>query len=159
MRSTLLAAAAATTAIVVLAGGHAALASSRTPGRDAATTLTITAHDRSDSNIDVGRQGLSAGDQEISTMKLDVDGQHGGHGTITCLAMQVTHRAAEQQCSGTLSLDGGIVTFFGPTTAGRGGPAPFDWAVTGGTGDYSQASGFLHVVPGNRTVHMTLNLL
>ena len=36
---------------------------------------------------------------------------------------------------------------------------PFDWAVTGGTGSYAGAHGFLHVVPGNRTVHMTLNLL
>lgn len=158
MRSTLLAAAGAT-AIVVLAGGHAALASPSSSHRDGAATLEITAHNRSDSDIDVGRKGFSAGDQEVSTIKLDVAGQHEGQGTISCLAMQVSHRAVVQQCSGTLSLDGGTVTFSGPTTAGRRGPAPFDWAVTGGTGDYSQASGFLHVVPGNRTVHMTLNLL
>jgi hypothetical protein len=159
MRTTPLVAAGATV-LALAAGSHAALASSPSPARAAAaTTLELTAHDRSDSHIDVGRTGFSAGDQDVSTMKLAVAGQHGGHGTITCLAMQVTRRAAVQQCSGTLSLDGGTVTFFGPTTAGRGGPAPFDWAVTGGTGDYSQASGYLHVVPGNRTVHMTLNLL
>ena len=63
-----------------------------------------------------------------------------------------------QQCSGAFSLTGGTVTFFGATIAGHHGPAPFDWAVTGGTGDYSRATGYLHVVPGNRTVHMTLQL-
>jgi hypothetical protein len=121
--------------------------------------MSLTAHDQSQSNVDVGRKGFSPGDQQVSTIKLKVAGQRGGHGTITCLAMSVTRKTAIQQCSGTLSLAGGTVTFFGPTTAGRQGPAPFDWAVTGGTGDYSQASGYLHVVPGNRTVHMTLNLL
>jgi hypothetical protein len=55
-------------------------------------------------------------------------------------------------------LHEGSVTFSGLNTFRGGGPAPFDWAITGGTGAYSQAVGYLHVIPGNRTVHMTLNL-
>jgi hypothetical protein len=155
MRSTLLAAAGATT-LVVLAGGHAALASSPAADRAAATTLNLVAHDQTDTSVDVGRKGFSAGDQEVSTLKLSGDAT--GRGTITCQAMSVSRKKAVQQCSGTFSLAGGTVTFFGPTIAGHNGPAPFDWAVTGGTGAYSQATGALHVVPGNRTVHMTLQL-
>ena len=151
------------TALALLAGGHAALATApvptSAPAAARATTIAIAAHQQSDANVDVGRKGFSAGDQEVSTMRLSVDGQPTGHGSIDCLAMRVSRASADQQCSGVLVLSGGTVTFAGATTAGRHGPAPFDWAVTGGTGDYSQATGYLHVVPANRTVRMTLNLL
>jgi hypothetical protein len=108
--------------------------------------------------VDVGRKGFSAGDQEVGSMTLEIDGKAAGTGTITCEAMRVSRKSEDQQCSGVLALHDGTVTFFGVNTNGHHRPAPFDWAVTGGTGAYSQASGFLHVVPGNTTVHMTLNL-
>lgn len=157
MRSTVLAAA-GVTALVLVAGGHAALASSPGPTEARATTLTLVSHDRTNARVDVGRKGFGPGDQDVSSMTLEVDGRAAGHGTITCQAMRVSRKSADEQCSGVLALHDGSVTFFGLTTAGRGGPAPFDWAVTGGTGAYGQATGYVHVVPGNHTVHMTLNL-
>jgi len=157
MRSTVLAAA-GVTALVIAAGGHAALASSARPADARATSLALVSHDRTNARVDVGRKGFGPGDQDVSSMTLEVDGRAAGHGTITCQAIRVSHTSADEQCSGVLALHDGSVTFFGLTTSGRGGPAPFDWAVTGGTGAYSQAIGYLHVVPGNRTVHMTLNL-
>ena len=158
MRSTVLAAA-GITAIALVAGGHAALASSAAPDRSAPTTLAVTSHDRTDARVDVGRKGFSAGDEDVSSMTLEVDGKPVGHGTITCQAMRVSRKSVDEQCSGVLALTSGSVTFFGLNTSGHGAPPPFDWAVTGGTGSYAGAHGFLHVVPGNRTVHMTLNLL
>jgi len=158
MRTTLIAAG-SITALALVAGSHAALASSPAPDRAAATTLAVTSHDRTNARVDVGRKGFGPGDEDVSSMTLSVDGKPAGHGTITCQAQRVSRRSADEQCSGVLALTDGTVTFSGLTTSGRGGPAPFDWAITGGTGAYSQATGFIHVIPGNRTVHMTLNLL
>jgi hypothetical protein len=158
MRTTLIAAG-SITALALVAGSHAALASSPAPHRAAATTVAVTSHDRTNARVDVGRKGFSAGDEDVSSMTLSVDGKPAGHGTITCKAMRVSRKSADEQCSGVLSLNDGTVTFFGLNTSRYGAPPPFDWAVTGGTGAYSQATGYLHVIPGNRTVHMTLNLL
>jgi hypothetical protein len=157
MRSTVLAAA-GVTALVLVAGGHAALASPATLTGARATSLELVSHDRTNARVDVGRQGFGPGDEDVSSMTLEVDGKAAGHGTITCQAMRVSHRSADEQCSGVFALHDGSITFFGLTTAGRGGPAPFDWAITGGTGAYAQSAGYVHVIPGNHTVHMTLNL-
>jgi len=158
MRSTVLAAA-GLTALGLLAGGHAALASSAGPTQNRGTTLQVVSHDRTNARVDVGRKGFGAGDEDVSSMTLEVDGQPAGHGTITCQAMRVSRKSVDEQCSGVLALTNGSVTFVGLNPSGRGAPPPFDWAVTGGTGSYAGATGFLHVIPGNRTVHMTLNLL
>ena len=158
MRSTVLAAA-GLTALGLLAGGHAALASSAAPTQTRGTTLEVVSHDRTNARVDVGSKGFGAGDEEVSSMTLEVGGSAAGTGTITCQAMRVSHKAEDEQCSGVLALHEGSVTFSGLNTFSGGVPAPFDWAITGGTGAYSQAIGFLHVIPGNRTVHMTLNLL
>lgn len=157
MRTTLIAAG-SIAALALVAGSHAALASPATSDRAAGTTIAVTSHDRTNARVDVGRKGFGPGDEDVSSMTLSVDGKAAGHGTITCQAMRVSRRSADEQCTGVLALNDGSVTFSGLNTSGRGAPPPFDWAVTGGTGAYSQAIGYVHVVPGNRTVHMTLNL-
>jgi hypothetical protein len=157
MRTALIAAG-SITALVLVAGSHAALASASAPDRATATTMALTSHDRTNAQVDVGRKGFGAGDEDVSTMTLEIGGKPAGHGTITCQAMRVSRKSADEQCGGVFVLHDGSITFSGLTTSGRGGPAPFDWAVTGGTGAYSQMTGFVHVIPGNHTVHMTLNL-
>jgi hypothetical protein len=157
MRTTVLAAA-GVTALALVAGGHGALANSAAPTQTRGTILEVVSHDRTNARVDVGRKGFGAGDEEVSSMTLEVGGKAAGKGSITCQAVRVSRKSEDEQCSGVLALHEGSITFTGLNTFRRGGPAPFDWAVTGGTGAYSEAIGYLHVIPGNHTVHMTLNL-
>jgi hypothetical protein len=152
---TLLAAVAATAVATTLGGAGYALA------QPAATTsdIGVVAHSAVDKTIDLGRKGFSVGDQELSAAKLTHGGKAYGHLDGTCVVTFATKAKADELCSQTFRLPGGSITTAGTVASTPQGPGPFDWAITGGTGDYADASGFVHVIPGNGpTIHMTIHV-
>lgn len=159
MRTTIATASAVGVAAVVVASG-VALAQPRQaaqPVTSTATTLRVVAHRASDQTIDLGRKGFSAGDEDLSVARLTSGGRRVGTFSTICTTVAVGSKAT-QLCTQSFQLAHGDIEASGAVTSTQAGPSPFDWAITGGTGDYRAARGSVHVIPGNRTVHMTLHV-
>jgi hypothetical protein len=117
-------------------------------------------------NIDLGAAGFSLGDQFVFTD--DLFDRRGGHKVGTdggvCTIVRVTDAAAgtgTAQCVVTASItDHGQITTQGLVDeSGDTTPPPFDSAITGGTGDFADAGGFITVeelseTEANITVHL-----
>ncbi|MFJ5268062.1 hypothetical protein [Streptomyces sp. NPDC088358] len=100
-------------------------------------------------NLDVGKKGLSPGDEILVAEDLYRDGKKIGDHTVVCTYVQT--KPGELQCLGTFALPQGQIT----SQALLHLPAApsVDIAITGGTGDYRSARGFVHTVPaGTHTV-------
>lgn len=152
---TVLATVIATATATTLGGAGLALADTSAP---TTAVIAVVAHDNNDRNIDLGRKGFSVGDEDLSTAKLTKSGQAYGSLDGVCQATFVTKPTAHELCTQTFDLPGGSLVAVGTVVSSPTGPAPFDWSITGGTGSYADASGFVHVIPGNATVHMTLHV-
>ncbi|HWA65180.1 MAG TPA: hypothetical protein VG899_02270 [Mycobacteriales bacterium] len=152
---TVLATVIATAVATTLGGAGLALADSSDP---TTAVIALVAHDNHDHDIDLGHKGFSVGDEDLSTAKLTMNGQAYGSIDGVCLATFVTKPTAHELCTQTLDLPNGSLVAVGTVTSSPQGPAPFDWSITGGTGSYADASGFVHVIPGNATVHMTIHV-
>ncbi|WP_242426797.1 MULTISPECIES: dirigent protein [unclassified Streptomyces] len=79
-------------------------------------------------------------------------GEKVGRDGVICAVVRVSGTSVEANCVGTFELDGGpggqlagqtLATF--DTSAGA--PAAFDVAVTGGTGDFKNARGYIRSTP------------
>lgn len=66
-----------------------------------------------------------------------------GQGGVTCTIVRTDQNSGEMQCLGTLSLAKGDITIQGLRFFAQS-PADFDMAITGGTGAYSDSSGWVH---------------
>ena len=97
-------------------------------------------------NLDLGEDGPSLGDQYIFHDVLKSEGEKVGHEGGVCTIVSV--RRAELQCVVTAYLSGGQITVQGLATDGE----MFVFAVTGGTGQYQGASGEARVVIRSDTV-------
>jgi hypothetical protein len=90
-------------------------------------------------------------------------GVDGGVCTVTQREPETDPTEATAQCVATLSLSGGQITVQGLVTfplAEGALPPPVDIAITGGTGDFEGAEGFLNVeelnaTDANLTVHLS----
>jgi iron uptake system EfeUOB component EfeO/EfeM len=93
--------------------------------------------------IDLGKKGPSQGDQLVFHDDLR-DRHHDDAGELngTCTATHVKGRTMTMQCLVTASLDDGDLTVHGIT---QSDDRRATLAVTGGTDDYSDASGEVHV--------------
>jgi hypothetical protein len=145
-----------------LALGGVTLASADSDGQ---TIKLFTRTAQAEENIDLGSKGFSLGDQLVFSD--DVYNKKGGTkigfdgGVCTIVRVDDAAKfAGTSQCIATLHLaDGdiasqGLVTFHGNET-----PPPFDFAITGGTDAYKNASGFLTVDELNATdANLTLHL-
>ncbi|HEX3705167.1 MAG TPA: hypothetical protein VHV76_00930 [Mycobacteriales bacterium] len=151
---TLLATVAATAVATTLGSAGLALAQTDEPTTAA---IAIVAHQTVDKNLDLGHKGFSVGDQEMSSGKITKAGKAFGDTDGVCVATYVNAKAHEL-CTQTFDLPDGSIAAVGTVVSSPRGPAPFDWAITGGTGPYAGATGFVHVIPGNRAVHMTINV-
>ncbi|EFL21988.1 hypothetical protein SSOG_01700 [Streptomyces himastatinicus ATCC 53653] len=66
----------------------------------------------------------------------------------------------DQQCVGTLVLPDGDITFQGLISVTAAGPGDINVAITGGTGRYRTAHGFIHAVITNTTdTNLTVHLI
>lgn len=151
--------AAAVTAGLLTAAGRASMALSSAHAAPApGSTLKLAAHQIQDKHVDVGRKGFSVGDFEAGAAKLTQGGTSAGTMNLVCTNTLVTRSASRQLCSVTLALPHGDISGSGGILSGPKGPAPFDWAIDGGTGSYVGAAGVIHVQPGHQTIHLTVHV-
>ena len=93
--------------------------------------------------LDRGRRGLSVGDVLVSVGRLvGLDGRLLGSFGTSCTVADLG-RSAAYQCDGRDSLPGGQIVFAGETVPSKHVQV---LAITGGTGDYSEARGQLTLV-------------
>lgn len=140
------------TGVTVVAAGAATAAALATTGTasagtaaSSARTFTVKAHHGSDSNIDLGHAGFSAGDEDLLVASLTRGGKHVGHMVGNCTTARVGARSADQLCEFVLKLPHGQVTAAGTVHAGQSGPGAFELPILGGTGRYQGASGQIAV--------------
>ncbi|WP_351234217.1 hypothetical protein [Streptomyces sp. NPDC002133] len=107
------------------------------------------------SSIDVGAPGLSRGDETVGFSKLSQNGQSVGTGGFVCTVVSLKKQL--QQCESTLRLTRGDITLQGFAHIN---PTKFTLAITGGTGAYREARGYMdgtNVAEGHNklTVHLS----
>ena len=141
-----------TGATVVAAGAAAAaaLASGGTAsaGTTASTahTFTVRVHHGSDTNVDLGASGFSAGDEDLFVSPVTRGGRPAGRLVGSCTTARAA-RTADELCEFVLHLRGGQLTASGTVRSGQSGPAPFELPILGGTGRYAGAGGSLTITP------------
>jgi hypothetical protein len=154
------AAAAAGTAVAVSAVGTAS-AGTASAGTASARpgSFTVQAHHGTDTNVDLGKHGFSAGDQDLFTGTLTRQGKHVGRLVGTCTTARVGAATADQLCEFVLHLGGAQITASGSVSSSPKGPGTFALPVTGGTGRYASASGQIAVTATNgKTFPITVSL-
>ncbi|MFF1836982.1 hypothetical protein ACFVXE_22665 [Streptomyces sp. NPDC058231] len=121
-----------------------------------AETFELVGKQTSLAEVDLGKPGISAGDQRVIHEDLYRDGKKVGDHSVVCTYTQVSPAAL--QCLGTFSLPEG--QFGAQALLHLPAPAFVDVGITGGSGAYSNARGFVRTVPAGDTerhftVHMT----
>jgi hypothetical protein len=134
-------------AVVALAVPAVAMAKRHGHDRDHERTFTLHAVEVTDEFLDLGAPaGLGPGDQVLFATTVSRDGRPegvtGGSCTITTLNSDTTFTAS---CQATARLRGGLLTTQALVTFHAGLQDPFKLAITGGTGQYSGASGEVEV--------------
>jgi hypothetical protein len=97
--------------------------------------------------VHVGTKGPSLGDEIVFAEKLLRGGNQVGHVGAVCTTVSLQRH--EAQCLATYSFRGGQIT--AQAVIVLGSPAPYDGAITGGTGKYQGADGEVHVRPVSAT--------
>ncbi|MFJ8021979.1 hypothetical protein [Streptomyces sp. NPDC096311] len=121
-------------------------------------TFQLVAKQTQSESIDLGKDGLSRGDELVIAEDLYRGGQKIGDHSVLCVYVHLD--PSELQCVGTFALPKGQIT---SQALLRLPPArSVDVAVTGGSGTFSSARGYVHTVPAgeavrNLTFHITLD--
>ncbi|MGV9563846.1 allene oxide cyclase barrel-like domain-containing protein [Streptomyces sp. NPDC003480] len=149
---------------------YAPLASAATP-TDGATApqppkakeqvFQLTARTTQVSSVDVPPPGNSQGDELI--VAGDVLQSHvrvGGFDEVCTVTRTGPNDTSDLQCEITLSLPRGQITAQGVFAISRSGPGDITLAITGGTGNYRTAQGFIHAVNASDTeTRVTVHLI
>jgi allene oxide cyclase-like protein len=150
----------------LIAAGIAAAALAATPLASASTggaqdthrhteTLQLVARQTQTASLDLGAKGHSLGDQLIIAEDLYRDGKKTGDHSVTCTYVHTG--PDELQCLGTFALPQGQIT--GQALLHLPATSAVDIAITGGTGAYSGAGGYVHTVPAGTTErHLTFHI-
>jgi hypothetical protein len=97
--------------------------------------------------LDLGEEGPSLGDQFIFHDVLRSGGERVGHAGGACTITSTTRGPqGESNCVVTLWLSGGQIATQGLVAPPTEPPVAFTVAITGGTGQYEEATGELHVM-------------
>ena len=105
--------------------------------------------------IDHGEPGFSADDVIVFSNDLYRDGEKVGEDGGTCTVTRIADGAATLHCLGTNSLPGGQISVQGLAAPDE----PFELAITGGTGRYSNARGQVfgeNTNPGEMSIRLVL---
>lgn len=106
-------------------------------------------------DLDLGRPGISLGDQRVVHEDLYRDGEKVGDHSAICTYTHVDPAAL--QCLGTFSLPEG--QFAAQALLHLPAPSHVDVGITGGSGDYRNARGFVRTVPAGETErHFTVHV-
>jgi hypothetical protein len=134
------------TGLAVAALAVPAVAIAKGHGHHHGRTFTLHAVEVTDEFLDLGATGLSPGDQAVFATAVSRDGRPegptGGSCTVTSVNSDNTFTAS---CQATAQLRGGLLTTQALVTFNEGLQPPFKLAITGGTGEYSGASGEVEV--------------
>jgi hypothetical protein len=142
----------ATAALAVLAAGVGTIAALTTTDAASAgtasarsTSFTLKSHQGTDTNVDLGDTGFSAGDQDYFTGALTRGGKHVGRLVGSCATARVGASTADQLCEFTLHLGKAQITAIGSVSSTQSGPGTFVLPIVGGTGRYDSAAGQIAV--------------
>ncbi|MGW1727786.1 allene oxide cyclase barrel-like domain-containing protein [Streptomyces sp. NPDC002306] len=150
--------AAGVTAAALLAG--APLASADTldthhRGHHRTEVIRLVAKQTQSATVDLGKKGTSLGDQLVIAEDLYRDGKKVGDHSVVCTYIHTGPDAL--QCVGTFALPQGQIA--GQALLHLPAPSAVDVAVTGGSGAYRAAGGYVHTVPAGTTErHLTFHL-
>ncbi|MFD7408804.1 hypothetical protein ACFV7R_40575 [Streptomyces sp. NPDC059866] len=118
-------------------------------------TFELVGKQTSAGEVDLGKPGVSVGDQRIVHEDLYRDGKKVGDHSAVCTFTQVSPAAL--QCLGTFALPEG--QFTAQSLLHLPAPPSVDVSITGGSGDYRTAQGFVRTVPAGETErHFTVHL-
>jgi hypothetical protein len=169
MRRTALRLGTATGLAAALAVVSAASAAASPPGGPQADghrteTIRLTARQAQSQSLDLGTKGLSLGDELVIAEDLYSGGRKIGDHSVVCTYIRVQPGDVQLQCVGTFALPEGQITSQALLhLKGQATPAPaVDIALTGGSGAYSTARGYVHTVAAGGTerqvtFHITLD--
>jgi len=152
--------------LALLAGTIAAMsiasasAAPKHAAADSVKVLHLISHQKSLQVIDIGKKGLSPGDQIIETTLDFQNGKPVDRSVINCVYTTVnfTTRKLDVLCHGAMIFNNGQVEIQGETNFHE----PFTVAVTGGTGAYQNVGGQVTAVrtlPDGTTDVLTLRLV
>ncbi|MFD4587283.1 hypothetical protein [Streptomyces sp. NPDC058434] len=106
-------------------------------------------------DLDLGAAGVSVGDQRVIHEDLYRDGKKVGDHSVVCTYTRVEPGAL--QCLGTFSLPEGQIA--AQALLHLPAPSSVDVGITGGSGEYRNAQGFVRTVPAGETErHFTVHL-
>ncbi|MET8331829.1 hypothetical protein [Streptomyces sp. NPDC005181] len=118
-------------------------------------TFELVGKQTSIQDLDLGRAGISPGDQRVIHEDLYRGGKKVGDHSVVCTYTHVDPAAL--QCLGTFSLPEG--QFAAQALLHLPAPSHVDVGITGGSGDYRNARGFVRTVPaGDTERHFTVHL-
>jgi hypothetical protein len=136
-----------------------ALPGSASAGVPATGTFTVRVHQGAEAHLDLGRSGMSAGDQDLFTGSLTRNGKRVGSMAGSCQAVRFGARSAVQLCEFDLRFGSSQIATRGTVVAGRNGPGTFTLPITGGTGKYLAATGQVTATASNdATLPITVQL-
>jgi hypothetical protein len=156
----------ATAVVAVLAAGAGTVAAvtsvdsaSAGTATASARSFTVHAHHGSDTPLDLGQNGFSAGDQDLFTGALTRSGTHVGRLVGSCTTARVGRSSADQLCEFVLRLRKGQITASGSVGSTSQGPGTFSLPILGGTGRYQGAAGQIAVTSSNaKSIPITVSL-
>jgi hypothetical protein len=108
----------------------------------------------------VAPPGNSQGDELIVTGDILRSNATVGRFDEVCTTTRTgPNDTSDLQCHITLSLPEGQITVQGVFSISGSGPGDITLAITGGTGDYRTAQGFIHAVNTGDTEALTVHLI
>jgi hypothetical protein len=144
----------------VLAGAPLASAGTSGPAdtRQRTDVIEVVAEQTQSRSVDLGTKGLSLGDELVIAEDLYRDGRKIGDHSVVCTYIHL--KPSQLQCVGTFDLPEGQLT--SQALLHLPPPSAVDIAVTGGSGAYRTARGYVHTVPAGETerrltFHITLD--
>ncbi|WP_405876628.1 hypothetical protein OG762_46305 [Streptomyces sp. NBC_01136] len=117
--------------------------------------IQLVARQTQTASLDLGKKGHSLGDELIVAEDLYRDGKKIGDHSVVCAYVHTS--PDELQCLGTFALPQGQIT--GQALLHLPAASAVDIAITGGTGAYGAAGGYVHTVPAGATErHLTFHV-
>jgi hypothetical protein len=146
--------------VLVATGASLAVAGGGDDGDDdGGQTIRLVSRTTTETNVDDGATGESAGDRFVFASDLFKGDENVGDEAGECVIARIVERvAATANCAATLSLRGGQITLQG-LVAFSDQTESFTVAVTGGTGRYREADGEMTIETVSETEdHYTIRL-
>ncbi|RFC78218.1 hypothetical protein [Streptomyces sp. AcE210] len=144
-------------AALVLAGTQLASAStgSAQGAHQRAEIIQLVAKQTQSQTVDTGHRGHSLGDELVIAEDLYQNGKKVGDHAVVCTYVHIGPDSL--QCLGTFALPQGQIT--GQALLHLPSHSAVDVAITGGSGSYNGAGGYVHTVPAGTTErHLTFHI-